>query len=198
MNLETTIAVDAMTAEAGIDAVVRAATSANERCPSNIVLVGQKEKFAEYYLDGLSLYPASEVIGMDEEPSNAVRLKRDASVVVAANLVKRGEANVMVSPGNTGASVAAALCFRRLKGIKRPAIATTFPTMTPGKYTIMIDSGANSDITKYTPEILYQFAVMGSEFSRYLFGTDSPEVGLANVGEESYKGSELVREGKAV
>lgn len=194
MGLEKTIAVDAMSAEVGIGAVIEGARLAKERCSSNIILVGQKDKFAGYNLDGLSVHPALEVIRMEEEPFHAVRSKKNASVVVVANLVKKGEADIMLSPGNTGASItAAALYFRRLKGIKRPAIATTFPTMKADKYTIMIDSGANTDITKYAPELLYQFAVMGSEFSRYLFGIDSPEVGLVNVGKESYKGSELIK-----
>ena len=194
MGLEKTIAVDAMSAEVGIEAVVEGARLAKERCSSSIILVGQEKKFAKYSLNGFSVYSASEVIGMEEEPFSAVRSKRDASVVIAADLVKRGEADIMLSPGNTGASVTAAtLYFRRLKGVKRPAIATTFPTNKPDKYTIMIDSGVNTDITQYTPEIFYQFAVMGSEFSRYLFGIDNPEVGLVNVGKESYKGNELVR-----
>jgi glycerol-3-phosphate acyltransferase PlsX len=131
---------------------------------------------------------ASEVIGMDEKPVEAVRGKRDSSMRVGVRLVREGRADGFVTAGNTGAAMATAiLTLRTLSGVDRPALAAVFPTAarTP---CLMLDVGANVDCK---PIHLEQFAVMGEIYYRTIFGAERPRVGLLSVGEEESKGSEL-------
>ena len=126
---------------------------------------------------------------MDEHPANAVRKKKDATIVVATRLVKQGEADALVSAGSTGAQMAAALLgLGRIKGIERPAIATVLPTVEGGK--LILDVGANLDAT---PEQLCQYALMGSIYAERILGISNPRVGLLNVGSEEGKGNELTQ-----
>lgn len=160
--------------------------AASEGVP--VVLVGPPD------LEGrgdLPLIEASEVIGMDEDAAQGVRRKKDSTLVRAAEAVRDGKASAMVSAGNTGATMAAALLrMGRIKGVMRPAIATTIPV--PGSTpTVLLDSGANAEVQ---PEWLVQFAQMGSVFAHHRFGIANPKVGLLSIGEEPTKGTPLVKE----
>lgn len=132
---------------------------------------------------------AAERIDMGEDPARQVRRKKDSSISVATRYLKEGKADGLVSAGNTGAVVACALLLLgRLPGVKRPAIATTVPTPSGGA--VLLDVGANSDCT---PQQLVQFGIMGNIYARKVLGRSEPKVGLLNIGEESIKGNEVVR-----
>jgi glycerol-3-phosphate acyltransferase PlsX len=158
----------------------------------DVILVGDRAVLAPLVVDHESYLPivhASEVIGMHEDPARAIREKPDASVSVAARLVRDGIVSAFVSAGSTGAALAtAAITIGRLDGVDRPAVATMLPT--PGSPTVLIDSGANQDCR---PEYFPQFALMGSVVAEVHFGLDRPRVGLLNIGEERGKGRELER-----
>ncbi|MFH0953034.1 MAG: phosphate acyltransferase PlsX [Verrucomicrobiota bacterium] len=129
---------------------------------------------------------ASEVVSMDETPAVAIRRKKDSSISRAVEMVKAGEADAVFSAGSTGAAVAAAtLKLRTLEGVDRPAIACVLPT--PVKPFVLLDAGATTDCT---PELLVQFAVMGTVYSREIVGAKNPLVGLLSVGTEDSKGNE--------
>src|SRR5437764_3422435 len=139
---------------------------------------------------GLDLVEAPTTIAMDEKPGEAVRAKRDSSLVVACRLVREGRADAAVSAGNTGAMLAAGLVeIRRLRGVNRPAIAVVLPARRGPS--VLIDSGANAD---GRAEHLRQFAHMGSVFAREILGIRNPEVRLLSIGEEPEKGNELTLE----
>ena len=132
---------------------------------------------------------ATEVVGMGESPAVAIRRKKDSSIARSVELVKEGRADAIFSAGNTGAAVAAAtLKLRTLKGVARPAIATVMPT--PKNPFVLLDAGANPDST---PEMLQQYAVMGSIYSREILGVKNPSVGLLSIGEEEAKGNETTK-----
>jgi glycerol-3-phosphate acyltransferase PlsX len=139
---------------------------------------------------GLELLEASDVIGMDEKPTEAVRAKPNSSLVVACRAVGEGRADAVVSPGNTGAMLAACLLeLRRLPGIRRPAIAVTIPAKRGPS--VLLDSGANADAR---PEDLVQFAHMGIVFAEEILGIRDPQVRLLSIGEEAEKGNQLTLE----
>ena len=154
-----------------------------------VELVGDPARISNY--DGITLHAALEVIEMDDEPGRAVRTKKDSSIVRAAECVRDGHASAMVSAGNTGAVAAAALLrMKRLKGVNRPAIATTLPV--PGRAPkILLDSGAMADCQA---DWLHQFARMGSAFAQVRYEVASPRIGLVSIGEEPEKGNQLVKE----
>jgi glycerol-3-phosphate acyltransferase PlsX len=138
----------------------------------------------------LRVHPASEVVGMDEPPAQAMRYKKDSSMRVAINLVKSGEAHAAVSAGNTGALMAISrFVLKTIQGIDRPAIATVLPNM-KGGYTYVLDLGANVDCT---PEQLMQFGVMGAMLVAAVEHKERPSVGLLNIGIEDIKGNETVK-----
>jgi glycerol-3-phosphate acyltransferase PlsX len=139
---------------------------------------------------GLELVEAPDVIGMDEKPADAVRTKPDSSLVAACRTVAEGRAEAVVSPGNTGAMLAASLVLiRRLQGVRRPAIAIPIPARRGPS--VLLDAGANADAR---PEHLLQFAHMGAVFAEELLGIDRPEVRLLSIGEEPEKGNQLTLE----
>ncbi|EKX95440.1 phosphate acyltransferase PlsX [Selenomonas sp. oral taxon 138] len=190
------IAVDAMGGDFAPKEIVRGAVEAAKKYDCEIVLVGDEKQIrAELHGEDpaslrISIVHASEVIGMNEHPAEAVRSKKDSSVVVATRLVKDGSCDAVFSAGSTGAAVAAAqLILHRIRGVGRPAIATPMPT--PDGVTLMLDSGANVDSK---PEHLVQSGVMGSLYAQYVFGIEHPRVGLLNIGEEETKGNEQVKE----
>ena len=154
-----------------------------------VELVGDPARISDY--DGITLHAALEVIEMDDEPGRAVRTKKDSSIVRAAECVRDGHASAMVSAGNTGAVAAAALLrMKRLKGVNRPAIATTLPV--PGRAPkILLDSGAMADCQA---DWLHQFARMGSAFAQVRYEVASHRIGLVSIGEEPEKGNQLVKE----
>lgn len=137
----------------------------------------------------IEIVHASEVVEMGDSPAVAIRRKKDSSIARAIELVKDGKADAIFSAGNTGAAVAAAtLKLRTLKGVSRPAIATIMPT--PKKPFVLLDAGANPDST---PEMIQQYAVMGSIYSREILGVENPSVGLLSIGEEAAKGNETTK-----
>ncbi|HEY8909206.1 MAG TPA: phosphate acyltransferase PlsX [Desulfosporosinus sp.] len=188
------IAVDAMGGDYAPEEIIKGTLMAAEISPEvHLILVGQKERMLPFLSgvipNNISFVEATEVIGMDEHPANAVRKKKDASIVVATHLVKLGDADAVVSAGSTGAQMAAALLgLGRIKGIERPAIATVLPTVEGGK--LVLDVGANLDAT---PEQLCQYALMGSIYADKILGIPNPRVGLLNVGTEEGKGNELTQ-----
>ena len=185
------VAVDAMGGDDAPAAVVEGALTA-VREGLDVLLVGRRDAIAAVGGESLPIIEASEVIEMSEEPSRAVRTKRDSSISRAVNAVRDGEASAVVSAGNTGAVAAAALLrLKRLPGVARPAIATAFPV--PGGRTarVLLDSGAMADCDA---QWLHQFARLGSAYSRIRFGVAVPSVGLLSIGEEPEKGNLLIKE----
>ncbi len=158
----------------------------------DVVLVGHHESL-EVELSKLDtrlpIVDAADVIGMGDDPGQALREKPQASINIAARLVAEGSADGFVSAGSTGAAMAAAaIVIGRIKGVSRPAIATIFPT--PVTPTLVLDAGANPDVK---PEQLAQFGIMGSVAAQALIGVEDPRVGLLSIGEEKGKGRELER-----
>jgi phosphate acyltransferase len=191
------VAVDAMGGDRAPDEIVKGALQARDEFGLPVVLVGPRDQLGD--TGDLPVIEASEVIAMDEEPGNAVRRKKDSSLVRAAEAVRDRKASALVSAGNTGAAMASALLrMGRLKGITRPGIATPIPRV--GKHpTILIDAGANSECTA---AMLVQFAQMGSAYWSVRYHPDSanplPSVALLSIGEEPTKGSPLVKETHAL
>ena len=137
----------------------------------------------------IEIVHASEVVEMGESPAVAIRRKKDSSIARSVELVKEGKADAIFSAGNTGAAVAAAtLKLRTLEGVARPAIATVMPTSKDPF--VLLDAGANPDST---PEMLQQYAVMGSIYSREILGVKNPSIGLLSIGEEAAKGNEMTK-----
>jgi glycerol-3-phosphate acyltransferase PlsX len=150
---------------------------------------GQKSDFRESIATKITVVHASEVVGMDEAPLEALRKKKDSSISVAFQLAKNGEVDAVVSAGNSGATMAAAVkSLGRLTGVSRPGIAGIFPTLK--KPLTMVDVGANVDCR---PKHLFQFAVMGAALSQLLIHEENPRVGLLSIGEERGKGNILVK-----
>jgi glycerol-3-phosphate acyltransferase PlsX len=176
-------------------AIVAGAVQASAELGVPVALVGPPDVLAELDTGGLTVIPASEVIGMAEDGARAVRTKKDASLVRAAEAVRDGAASAMLSAGNTGATAASALLrMGRIKGVARPAIATPIPV--PGSNpTVLLDAGANADCQ---PAWLVQFAQMGAAFARARYGIDTPRVGLLSIGEEPGKGNTLTKEAHAL
>ena len=181
------IVVDAMGGDNAPSAIIEGVRAAIE-LGIPVELVGDPAKIEN--VDDITLHAALEVIGMADEPGRAVRTMKDSSIVRAAERVRDGHAGAMVSAGNTGAVAAAALLrMKRLKGVNRPAIATTLPV--PGRAPkILLDSGAMADCQ---PEWLHQFAQMGSAFAQVRYEVKEPRVGLVSIGEEREKGNQLVK-----
>jgi glycerol-3-phosphate acyltransferase PlsX len=192
------IVVDAMGGDWAPAVVVEGAVRAARDLGLEIILVGQQgavqPELEKYETGGLSLtlYPASEMIEMHEHPAAAVKTKKDSSMVVAMDLIKRREADAFFTAGNSGGALAAAL-FRlgRSRGIKRPALSTIFPSQTPQGHCFLLDIGANADCR---PEYLFQFAIMGSIYAERVLGVPNPRVAILSNGEEEGKGSQLVQE----
>ena len=190
------IALDAMGGDFGPAVVVEGAVVAAREHAIASVLVGDKAAIEREIVRlkaqelPLTIRHATQVVGMAEAPSQALRRKRDSSLRVAAELVKDGECHALVSAGNTGAAMAIGMfVLGLLPGVERPAIAAALPSL--AGFTVLIDAGANVDPK---PRHLFQFAVMGHVYSRDIIGKDNPRVGLLSVGEEEGKGNELVKD----
>lgn len=193
-----TIALDAMGGDFGPEVVVPAAAHVAKKFSNvNIILVGDETilracvKSHDIEADKqFEIQHASEVVEMHDEPGNAVRKKKDSSMRVAINMVKEGRAEAVVSAGNTGALMATAkFVLKMIPGVDRPAICTTIPSY--GGHTHMLDLGANVDCS---PEHLLQFSVMGSVLAEAVDSTQTPKVGLLNIGSEDSKGNALVKQ----
>lgn len=197
MSAGLTLALDTMSGDHGPETVVPAALACLQ-AHSNVhfVLVGDeptlKASLARHKAQTgprLRIQHASEVVGMSELPSKALRGKKDSSMRVAVNLVQSGEAKACVSAGNTGALMATArFVLKTLPGIARPAIISPMPSR-KGQ-TLMLDLGANAECS---PEQLSQFAIMGSVLASAVHGVDNPRVGLLNIGAEEIKGNQQIQ-----
>lgn len=194
------IAVDVMGGDHGPDVVIcgvkHALRAAGHERIEQLFLVGQQAEIKRALHEHgcsdrrLSIVNASEVLTMEDKPIAALRKKKDCSIARAIELVKDGQAEAVISLGNTGGLVAAAtLKLRQLEGVDRPAIATVIPS-TKGHF-VLLDSGANPECK---PQHLVQFAIMGNVYSREMLGVHRPRVGILSNGREEIKGNELTRE----
>ena len=191
------IAVDAMGGDNAPSEIVKGAVEAvSERPNITVCLTGQEdiikkelEKYT-YKKEQIEIVPASEVIETGEPPVNAIRKKKDSSIVVGMNLVKRGEADGFVSAGSSGAIlVGGQVIVGRIKGVERPPLAPLIPT--EKGFSLLIDCGANVDAR---PSHLVQFAQMGSIYMEHVMGVKRPRVAIVNIGAEEEKGNALVKE----
>jgi len=190
------VALDAMGGDRGPEVTVGGAVSAARELGSTVILVGDERvlqgHLARHDARGLnlSIRHAPEAVEMGESPMAALRKKRQSSIRVGLDLVKRGDAEAFVSAGNTGAVMATALVvLGPLPGVERPAIAVVLPTLT--HRAVLLDVGANVDCKA---RHLLQFAIMGNVYARDILGQPRPRVGLLSIGEEESKGNELTRE----
>jgi len=188
-----TVALDGFGAEQGFGVLAEGARMAADD-GIRVRIFGPPEELGLDGVDGIEVVPTSEWIGNDEDPVSAVRARNEASVVRAAADVAGGDAEAMVSPGSTGATMAAATFgLRRLKGVQRPALAVRLPV--PGKAVLFLDVGANAEVRS---QHLVQFGFLGAAFSEAVLGVQRPRVGLLSVGEEAGKGREEVVAAHAV
>ncbi len=197
------ILIDAMGGDNSPDEIIKGSVNAIDELESEIVLIGKEElinqKVKEIYgkdnikevSPRISIKNAEEVIENCESPTEAIKKKKDSSMVVAFNMLKNGEGDAFVSAGSTGAFMAGGLLLvGRIKGIDRPALCPILPTYN-GKGFMLIDSGAN---TNCRPINLLQFAKMGQIYMKNVMHVDEPKVGLLNIGAEEGKGNELMKE----
>lgn len=190
------IAVDGMGGDRAPETIVAGSILAAREYGVEIVLVGD-QVLLQSELDkhknlprGITVHHAGSFVRMDESAALSIRKKKDASVSVCADLVKEGRADAMVTAGHTGAAVVACtLKMRLLEGVERPGIGIVFPTI--GTPTLLIDVGANIDIK---PIHLYQYAIMGDAYFRYILRKNRPSVGVLNIGEEDSKGTDHIKE----
>ena len=189
------IIVDAMGGDNAPGEIVKGCVDAALRFNTEIILVGQEEKVkdellkCEYSGDKIKIYNASEVIDGEDDPIEAIRKKKDSSMRVGLKLLSDGEGDAFVSAGNTGALISGAtLIVKRIKGIRRAALAPLLPHL-HGNY-LLIDSGANAECTS---QFLKQFAIMGFVYMKKFMEIESPKVGLVNIGTEEDKGTETIK-----
>lgn len=161
-----------------------------------VILLGPEDVIKEelqgkdYEAERLHIEDAPEIIGMEEAPSQAVKSKRNSSIVRGLNLHAEGECNAFISTGNTGALLAAStLILGKLKGVIRPTVATYFPTL--NGYRLLVDAGANLELK---PEMYAQFGLMSSIYCREIMEVDHPQIALLNVGEEEEKGTDGLKD----
>ena len=192
------IIVDAMGGDNAPQATVRGALQSIKELGAEVILVGRGEEILEtLHADGIAELPAGleithadQVVEMCDNPATAFREKKDSSLTVGLNLLKEGVGDAFVSAGSTGALLSAAtLLVKRVKGIRRAALAPVVPTGKGGA--VLIDCGATAECT---PEFLLQFAFMGSYYAERVLGRPEPKVGLLNIGAEPSKGTELQQE----
>jgi phosphate acyltransferase len=188
------VALDAMGTDIGPEELLQGAYEALEQYPTvSVICTGPRDHLSSIVRSNgwvhprLSIEDATEVVSMDDTPKDSLR-KKHSSVAVAARLVHDDRAGAMVSAGNTGATMATAMfMWRQLPGVARPAIAAIIPH--PEHPCILLDVGANVDCK---PRHLFQFAVMGACYSRYVYHRRNPKIGILSIGEEESKGNELV------
>ena len=195
------ILLDAMGGDKAPDANIKGAVKAINQIKAEVVLIGKEEvirertkelfgKEIEEISDRLKIKNATETIEMEDGPTDAIKHKKDSSMVVGFKMLKEGEGDVFISAGNSGALLAGAtLLVGRIKGIDRPALAGILPAY--HSQLLLIDAGSN---TNCKPVNLLQFAQMSTIYLRNTFGIEKPRIGLLNIGTEETKGNELVRE----
>ena len=190
------IAIDAMGAEKGINIVIEGTLKAiNENSQIEAILGENKKKIEDKVEEfHLKKFPfiikhASQVVSMNDFAISSLKKKRDSSINVALDILKRGEADALVSAGNTGAVMAASLLkIGRLRGVERPCLAVLLPTIVEDKRVVLLDAGAN---VSSRANHLFQFAIMGSVYVYRILKEKEPRVGLLNIGEEENKGNDL-------
>ena len=190
------IIIDAMGGDNAPEEIVRGAADAQREFGVDIVLVGRENEVRNCLKacggennSHISIVNAEEVITMEDDPAMAVRSKRNSSMAVALDMLKNGQGDACISAGSTGALLSGAtLTVKRIRGIRRAALAPVFPN--GGKGVMLIDCGANAECTE---EYLLQFAYMGSFYVSRMLGIEEPRVGLLNIGAEETKGTELRR-----
>lgn len=190
------IAVDAMGGDFGPRINVPAAVTAAER-GVDITLVGDEAEIRKELeaaggnnLSNIDIVHSTQVVGMDEKPAESLRAKKDSSIQVCCRLVKKGEADGLISAGNSGATVACGMfVLGRIKGVERPALAGIVPTEKDPM--VLVDVGANVDSK---PSHLAQYAVMGDILARYVLKVKKPSVALLSIGEEEGKGNSVTKE----
>ncbi len=194
------IAVDVMGGEKPPEELIAGCIDAvNQWNDVNVVLVGRRERIEsalshikDVPSNRIDIVHAEQVVAMKEDPMSAFKNKKASSITVGLRLLKEGVVDGFFSPGNTGAVVlSTALIIGRLKQVRKPALAVTMPTRVKDKYVVVLDVGANPTVS---PADLVQFAVMGAVFSEDVLGHSNPSVGLLNIGEEEYKGHDIVKE----
>lgn len=190
------IIVDGMGGDNAPAAVVEGAILASRETEHHIAIIGKEEiilsELAKHRYDAqkISVINATEVISNDDAPVRAVRSKKDSSIVKGINMVKKGEGDIFISAGSTGALLAGGLfILGRIQGIDRPALASVYPIL-GGIPSLLVDAGANADCK---PNNLLEFGVMGSIYMEKVIGRDNPRVGLVNIGTEAAKGSTLTK-----
>lgn len=188
------IALDAMGGDYAPKEIVHGALEAAPKLSCELILVGDTDALRPFLGKSmprnLRLVHASEQVGMDEKPVDAYRSKPNSSLRIAADLVKNGEASVMISAGNTGAATTTALLtWRQMQNIHRPAIATQMPNLDGGY--LLLDSGASPDAD---PEHLLEFALMGKAYAEKVMGRRNASVHLLNIGEEEGKGNAFAKQ----
>lgn len=200
------VALDAMGGDIGPSVNVEGAVLAAKEDGVRVILVGDEKQLraeierlsAQALVDDgrLILRHAPEVVLMDDKPAVAVRKKKGSSMRVTCDLVKQGEACAALSAGNSGAMMAMALfAIGRIKGVLRPCIAAFLPSGHSQKFGLLVDAGANTDCT---PEILFQFGIMGATYVKYAWGFEDPAIGVGANGTEDTKGTDLTRGAKAM
>lgn len=187
------IALDAMGGDYAPEQIVIGALEALPEMHHGIMLVGVETDISKCLKGATSskiqIVHASEVVGMEEKPVEALRSKKNSSIAVCVNLVKEGRADAFVSAGNTGAVTAASLLgWRQIPGIRRPAIASAMPAMQ--ERFLLLDAGASPDAE---PEYLVEFAQMGRAYAKAMWGRNNPKVHLMNIGEEPGKGNAFAK-----
>ena len=195
------ILLDAMGGDNAPDANIKGAVNAINKVKAEVVLIGKEDvirnKIKEFYgkeleeiSDRLKIKNATETIEMEDTPTLAIKHKKDSSMVVGFNMVKKEEGDVFISAGNSGALLAGAtLLVGRIKGIDRPALAGILPSYK--SQLLLMDCGSN---TNCKPINLLQFAQMSSIYLKNTYGIENPKIGLLNIGTEETKGNELVKE----
>ena len=190
------ILVDAMGGDLAPKAAALGAIRAAQELGTEVVLVGRgeailqclKENGVETLPKGVEIANAEDVVDMHDDPAAVVRKRKDSSMVVGLRMLAEGGGDAFISAGSTGALLTAAtLVVKRIKGIRRAAMAPQIPTKT-GREAVLIDCGATADCT---PEFLLQFAFMGSDYAEKVLGIENPRVALLNIGAEDSKGGEL-------
>lgn len=189
----TRVAVDAMGGDHAPEPVVHGAIEASALTDAEILLVGDPDKIgavSRALPPTVRVVESRQVIAMDDKPVEAIKKQRDASMVVCARMVKEGQADALVTAGNTGAATAVSLLtWGRVKGVARPAIATFMPCRN-GKF-LFLDCGASPDVE---PAQLVEFALMGRAWAQKVAGRSNPRVQLLNIGEEPGKGNAFAKE----
>ena len=192
------ILIDAMGGDKAPGEIVRGAVQAARELNVDVTLVGQEEKILPILKEcgvsapdeHISLVNATQIIEMEDDPSTAVRRKKDSSMSVALTMLHKGEGDAVISAGSTGALLSGAtLVVRRVRGIRRACFGPVLPN--GGKGVVLIDCGANAECT---PEYLLQFAYMGNFYAKEVLGCEDPRVGLLNIGTEETKGTQLQKD----